>query len=318
MGDTGEFGAGGGKRGVVAKAGNAVPVVRVTTGDEYVAFARNPKFGVIRKMKTGRQDTDDRGRLIADFQVNGGKVASAAESLLPVGITDEGGRRSVEALLFWKEGATKNGLHAHHRKEIARDESVLHARRFATPGDGSGIEIKFGEAGEGVILRAKVYEIGIGEVHAAAEGVLFPEPDNLLRIMVRERAEQDAVDDGKDGGGGADAEGESENRDDGKRGRFFEKAKSEASVVESGFEEWKRASFAVSLFGLLGAAELDQGLAAGLLRGEAVAKIFLDGEIEVDGHFVGEIVVEAIATEEGGDAMEEAEVHGSGASMKGG
>ena len=241
--------------------------MRITAGDEYVAFARNPKLGVVGKMKTGRQDTDDRGRLIADFQVNGGEVASAAESLLPVGITDEGGRRSVEALLFWKEGATENGLHAHHRKEIARDESVLHARRFATPGDGGGIGIKFGEAGEGVILRAKVYEIGIGEIHAAAEGVLFPEPDNLLRIMVRERAEQDAVDDGKDGGGGADAEGESENRDDGKRGRFFEKAKSEASVVESGFEEWKRTSFAVSLFGLLACRRI--GLGPG---GELVAE----------------------------------------------
>jgi hypothetical protein len=43
---------------------------------------------------------------------------------------------------------------------------------------------------------------------------------------------------------------------------------------------------------LLRAAELDEGLAAGFLRGQAGAEVFFDGEIEVRGDFGGEIAVE--------------------------
>ena len=48
----------------------------------------------------------------------------------------------------------------------------------------------------------------------------FPDHDELLRVGVRQRAKQDGVDDGEDGGVGADAEGEREDGDGGE-GRDF-------------------------------------------------------------------------------------------------
>src|ERR1700741_2009885 len=108
-----------------------------------------------------------------------------------------------------------------------------------------------------MILGAEVEEIGIGEAHAIAGGVLFPEADNLPGIFVGQRAEENTVNDTEDGGGGADAESEGKNGDGGEGGRFFKEAEGEARVLEECFEKWKRALVANGFFGLLGTAEMD-------------------------------------------------------------
>jgi hypothetical protein len=63
-------------------------------------------------------------------------------------------------------------------------------------------------------------------------------------------------------------------------------------------------------FGLLRATEGDECAASGFDGRHAGAEIFIDGEIEVVRHLGFEFGVEGVATEVGGDAMEEAEVHG--------
>jgi hypothetical protein len=62
--------------------------------------------------------------------------------------------------------------------------------------------------------------------------------------------------------------------------------------------------------GLLRAAELNEGAAAGFLWRHASIEIFFDGKIEVSSHFGVEVAVEGGSTEECGEAMEEAEIHG--------
>ena len=115
-------------------------------------------------------------------------------------------------------------------------------------------------------MRAEVEEIGVGEAHAIAGGILFPESDDLLGIFVGERTEENAVDHAKDGGGGTDAESQSENGDGSESAGFFEQAEGEACVLEKSFEEWERTFVSGGFFGLLRTAELDEGLAAGFLR----------------------------------------------------
>jgi hypothetical protein len=161
-----------------------------------------------------------------------------------------------------------------------------------------------------MILRAEVGEIGIGGIHVNAVGVLLPEADDLIGIFIGERAKENAVDDGEDGGGGADAESESENGYKSEGGRFFEETEREANVLQESFEHGKTPSVAVILCGLLCAAELDEGAAASFFGRHADAEVFFDGEVEVVGDFGGEVAVELVATEEGEEAMEEAEVHG--------
>jgi hypothetical protein len=60
----------------------------------------------------------------------------------------------------------------------------------------------------------------------------------------------------------------------------------------------------------LRATKVDEGAAMGFLRGEAGADVVFDGEVEVVADFGGEVGVEVVSTEEGEEAMEEAEVHG--------
>ena len=62
--------------------------------------------------------------------------------------------------------------------------------------------------------------------------------------------------------------------------------------------------------GLLRAAKLREGDAAGILRRHAVAKIFFDGQVEMRRHFRLEFAIELIATEKSSEAMEEAKIHG--------
>jgi hypothetical protein len=65
-------------------------------------------------------------------------------------------------------------------------------------------------------------------------------------------------------------------------------------------------------FGLLSAAELEEGLAAGFLWGHAGAKIFIDGESEVRGYLVVQFAIEGVAAEERNGAVEELAESGHG------
>jgi len=56
-------------------------------------------------------------------------------------------------------------------------------------------------------------------------------------------------------------------------------------------------------FGLLGTAEVKQGLAASLAGGHAVAQVFFDGHFEMSVHFRLEILIQLRAAEEGQEAL---------------
>src|SRR5438874_515227 len=105
--------------------------------------------------------------------------------------------------------------------------------------------------------------------HDAAFGISAGDADELFGARVGKRNQENSVHETEDGGVGADAEGESENRDRGKAGRLAEHAESEAKVLEQCFEEGKAAGTAVLLFGLLPAAEAEVRLAASFGGGEA-------------------------------------------------
>src|SRR5207249_7070449 len=57
-------------------------------------------------------------------------------------------------------------------------------------------------------------------------------------------------------------------------------------------------------FGLLGAAEANESLAASFGGREAALEIFLDGELEMSGHFLVEVAIELRAAEQRAHAVE--------------
>jgi hypothetical protein len=129
------------------------------------------------------------------------------------------------------------------------------------------------------------------------------EDDEALRIVNWQRPKENCINQAEDGGVGADAEGEREDGGGSKARRFAQHAEGEAEVLEKRVEERKAASIAVFVFGLLRAAEADEGLAAGFGGREATLKIFFDGELQVGRDFVVEVAVEPSAAEEGTYAL---------------
>jgi hypothetical protein len=65
---------------------------------------------------------------------------------------------------------------------------------------------------------------------------VLAEGDELLGMLDGKIAEQDLVDEGEDGGVGADAEGEREQGDQGEAGALGERAEAEAGVLEEAVE----------------------------------------------------------------------------------
>jgi hypothetical protein len=122
---------------------------------------------------------------------------------------------------------------------------------------------------------------------------------DAVRFGKGQGPKEDSVDHAENGRGCPDAEGESKNGNGSEAGRLAEHTESEAEVLEQSFEERQAAGFAVLLFGLLRAAEAEQGLAAGFVWRETALEIFFDGKLHVGSNFHVQLSVEFSATEEG-------------------
>ena len=121
------------------------------------------------------------------------------------------------------EGAAVERAKTEDREKIFGDLAALEALRLAVTGEFFGGILKDGDGREGSGGGAYVGEIEereaeVGEIEErAASG----EIDEGGGTREWERAQEDGVDYGEDGGVGADAEGEGEDGDDGEGGRFL-------------------------------------------------------------------------------------------------
>ncbi len=119
---------------------------------------------------------------------------------------------------------------------------------LAIKGD-TGVEREAGEhVGEDFVVRGEIAEHGvrdgvaapIASVVAAAHG----EEDEFLGIFDGEKAEEDLVEEGEDGGICADAEGQGEDGDDSEAGSAGKGAESVFEVAKRGVERSDSIHFA--------------------------------------------------------------------------
>ena len=115
------------------------------------------------------------------------------------------------------------------------DENLL--REIAGEIRWAWVVVQGDEAVEGLIPGAIVEEVGWRDVGEIAEGEFAVEPNEAVCIRERERAEDDGIDDAEDGGVGADAERECQDRDDGKGRIFAESAEGVAEILGEVVEE---------------------------------------------------------------------------------
>ena len=85
-----------------------------------------------------------------------------------------------------------------------------------------------------MILRAQIEEVGIGlDLLVFARMLRRRRPDHgeAIGIWKRQRAQENGVDHAEDGAVGSDPEGEGDDRDEGKAGRFDELPKGVAEII---------------------------------------------------------------------------------------
>jgi hypothetical protein len=275
---------------------------------------RSPEFGVGGKTERTLRGNyaDDGVGLAIEFDRLADGVWIGGEVFLPEFVAEDDG--AIAGLhVGGGEHAAVQRADSENREEIFGDFRRFEALRFGAAFGGDllrGVSMD-SDGGEGSGRTANVGDIGKrdAEIGKVEEGAPSVDVDEFVGTREWERAEEDGVDDGKDGGVGADTEGESEDGNSGEGGGFSEEAEGEAGVVEERFYERERLLVVDELLGLFEAAEFEEGLAAGFFGGHAFGEVAVDVELEVGGEFGVEVAVgfceEIFQAEERG-----AEVHG--------
>ena len=143
-------------------------------------------------------------------------------------------------LLLGKKPAADDGLDAEQGEQVRRHAFGVQFFRLEPPArPGGEVELRIFERGDGLehgVARLPFHEVGGRDVAALQPvlAVLLPDGDDARGIAEREVAQEHGVDHAEDGGIGADAEGQRQDRDGGEAGRLAEQAEPVAEVLRPG------------------------------------------------------------------------------------
>ncbi len=132
----------------------------------------------------------------------------AAELRLPVRVADNQHRVGAERIVGGREGAAENRRDAEHVEEIMGHDADVHAIRFAALEQIEVHLVILDERVEGVRLRAVVVQLlnRDADRRAAGERRRFAHEHEAIAVRIRQRLQQNAVDEAEDRSVRADAE----------------------------------------------------------------------------------------------------------------
>src|SRR5216684_5517679 len=108
-------------------------------------------------------------------------------------------------------------MNAEYREEVAGDGGSVQANRLDGASDGGDKRVVFSDGEQRLVLRANVFKIWVGKIHAIAGRALLPQVDDAIGLRIGQRAKEHTVDDAEDSSGCADAEGQRKDGRDGER-----------------------------------------------------------------------------------------------------
>jgi len=149
----------------------------------------------------------------------------------------------------------------------------------------------------------------------AAASELLAEGDELFGVSDGEGLEHEAVDEGEDGGVGANPESEREDGDGGEAGTLGHHAEAEADVVEDAFGGGFPGGGVDFFFDGFGAAHFDARCALGFLRGESAAEFLFGGGFLKCLELFVEVVASLFFVEERFGSVDEVSQQGHGGSF---
>ena len=229
-------------------------------------------------VKSGRRDADDANRMVIQDYILADDRRIAAESPLPVAITQDGnGMRARCAVVLRPNQAAKKRLHAQCFKIISGNH--LADGTFALSAV-TCIEVHSRPCqnickDRALVAHGLIHRIGKVFPCFLRAAVRVLDDDEIFRMADREIAEQNGVDQREEARVRANTQRQRQNCYGRETRAFEEHAKRITQVLGEGLEERQAALFAVSFLCLLDAAEVAAGGVASFFGTHAAANVFL-------------------------------------------
>ena len=158
-------------------------------------------------------DADDREDVAIERDRFADGVGAAAEFALPETVTqhrDGPIRPTAAPVIAGREGPAEMRGHAERVEESAADEQALRGSRFATRAQvETGVAVR-GDAHQDVLMIADVLPLRIGQRVGVTARIRVAEDDEPIRVVDRQRLQNQRVHEREDGDVGADAQGQRE------------------------------------------------------------------------------------------------------------
>src|SRR5882762_8602596 len=220
-----------------AKMGNHSPIVSKTaagTDFDSIRTAWKPQFDAAPG-EARSHDADERPGDTVQVEGLADKSRIGLELADPSGVAQNKNRRSTGLEVGGFEGAAQERRDA-EKFERARGDVVSAEAESGLSGGVDDVVFEVGDDSvEDVILSHVLAEFGIEECAApftiGTIPVVDPDDDKVAGIFVGEGLKERVVHDAEDGGGSADAEGESKNGDESKTAIFHKTAKCKSKVA---------------------------------------------------------------------------------------
>ncbi|MBK9547516.1 MAG: hypothetical protein IPO52_00045 [Gemmatimonadetes bacterium] len=198
---------------------------------------RIPEVRVRREGHPRWQDADHL-EVEVGAEASGAEVLHSAQVRQPEAVADDGHRGSAESVLVGRWQPSVEWRDRHDAKEARGDGRGLQVHRPVGPQQRPVRGAVGGETLEGARLITPISKVRPREVRGAAAVMAFLHVDEAVRLGERQGAEQYAIDHREDGGVGADAERESDDRTEGERGRSPQDPGCKAEIEPEGAESF--------------------------------------------------------------------------------
>ena len=218
----------------------------------------------------------------------------AREAPLPQPVAEEGDAVVADLVLVLGERAADERRHPQHREQIGRHARPVQPLRLALAGQievGDGTQR--GDVLEHVIARLEVVDVRHPDVRArqAALGRGAPDVHEPVRLAVRQRLQDDPVDDAEHRGGRADAERDGQRRGGGKAGRPPHQPHAVPQILHEGREQMHSSGLTAPLDDL-DAAERAPRRIARRVRRHAGGNVLVHQVIEVGLQLFGKLTID--------------------------
>ena len=262
------------------------------------------------KVEAPGQHADDGSLAAIHVEGLANDVGVGVELRLPPGIADQDDGRSAVERILRPEDAAHGRFDAEKLKEVGDDVDA-----GGGYGCAAAIEAEVAGAGKGevsghILKGAAVHAelvVGVGGVGGARQAALGGrrrDPHQAIRVLERQRSQENRVDHAEDGDVGADAKGQDKDGDQSEAAIAAEGTEGIAQIQKKNVQCHDSSRFAMFVFGRFDAAESHNCLAAGFQRSEAAPNVFLGRHLDVCGDLGLEFGIERRLAEEREEAAQ--------------